>query len=413
MSTIRIHHPTGVVKTNILLPGSKSETNRALMLHALSGFSLEIPNASYANDSLIMKRLLQSDELTADVHDAGTCMRFLLAYFCATNKHRILTGSSRMKERPVAPLVDALSELGFDIRYIEREGFLPLEIFPLRDLSKIDNEVYIDSSASSQFVSALMMIAPFLPNGLIIHLTTASASQPYIDMTANMLRAMNIAVAQQNADIAINRVDAGHCKPVQHIGCDWSAASYWYSIAFQAKESDILLESLDDNWLQGDRVVADWMKRFGIVTEFTENGARIVKKEVTYPKMMKLNFRENPDLAQTFAAMFAAQNIYCTFSGIDTLHNKETDRITALQAELNKINVRFDYSDMYEFYQLKGIFTPPTQTMQTYNDHRMAMSFAPLALICPIEIDNPEVVGKSYPGFWNDLSKAGFIIDSV
>jgi len=197
------------------------------------------------------------------------------------------------------------------------------------------------------------------------------------------------------------------------VGADWSSASYWYAIAFLAKEADIQLQGLKDDWIQGDREVAEWMKRFGVETEFNESGARILKRPCDYPKMMKLNFVNNPDLAQTFAAMFAAENVFATFSGIDSLKVKETDRILALQNELAKVNVHFEYSDIYDFYQLRGTFQVPEQPINTYDDHRMAMSFATLATVCPVVIENPDVVIKSYPGFWMDMQQAGFELQTL
>ena len=196
------------------------------------------------------------------------------------------------------------------------------------------------------------------------------------------------------------------------VGADWSAASYWYSIAFLADEAEITLRGLQDDYTQGDRVVADWMKRFGVLTQFTAEGAVLTKTKVEYPMVMKLNFKDNPDLAQTFAAMFAAKNIICTFSGLDSLKIKETDRVLALQQELRKIGVRFDYSDMYEFYQLKGTYTPSTKPFATYSDHRMAMAFAPLALLGEISLDDASVIDKSYPSFWQHLTQAGFVVSA-
>ena len=408
MSSIRIYHPTGKVKAHLKVPGSKSESNRLLILQALSGNKWKIENLSSARDTQNLLQILASGLKHVNVMDAGTSMRFLTAYYAATNQPIHLTGSSRMQERPIAPLVHALSEMGFDIRYAGQEGFPPLEIVPVQNLKGIDDEVYIAGNISSQFITALLLIAPFLSKGLTIHFTTSLVSRSYIEMTTQMLQYFGV-----NVDWKEDSIHIPNSKLEQKdyaVGGDWSSAAYWYSVAFLAKEAEIFLEGMKDDWNQGDREVADWMKRFGITTEFDSAGATLRKVEVSYPKMMKLNFRDNPDLAQTFAAMFAVKNIYATFSGIDSLKIKETDRIAALQTELLKMNVHFDYSDFYDFYQIKGEFHLPAKPIATYNDHRMAMSFAPLALLGEIEIEHPNVVEKSYPGFWNDLEKAGFVI---
>jgi len=411
MNAVKISHPTGKINARIAIPGSKSESNRALILNALSGGNLSIQNLSTARDTQNLAALLQSADETVDVLDAGTVMRFLTAYFCATNQHKILTGTERMQKRPIAPLVNALSEMGFDVRYLGEEGFPPIEIVPIKSLEKLDNEVYIEGNVSSQFITALLLIAPFLPNGLRVNFTTALTSKPYVEMTLAMLAHFGVQHTWGHDYIEIAYTPLTD-KPYQ-VGADWSSASYWYSIAFLADEAEIELPNLLDNWNQGDRVMADWMKRFGVVTDFTDSGATIRKVKTEYPAIMKLNFKDSPDLAQTFAAMFAAGNIISTFSGVDSLKIKETDRIKALQQELRKINVRFDYADMYEFYQLKGQFAPPEKPVATYNDHRMAMAFAPLALKGDIVIDDPEVVNKSYPSFWEDLKMAGFVIELV
>jgi len=406
---MRISHPTKKINTRIRIPGSKSESNRLLILNALSGNKLELQNLSTARDTQSLIRILSEDETEANVLDAGTVMRFLTAYYCATNHHKVVTGDARMKERPIEPLVNALSEMGFDVRYMEKEGFPPLEIHPV-NLSRVEDEVWIEGNISSQFITALLLIAPFLEKGLKIKFTTELTSRSYIEMTLKLLEKFGVKNTWDKTSITIepNQFTIHH-SPFT-INSDWSSASYWYSIAFLADEAEIFLEGLKDDWTQGDREMADWMKRFGVLTEFNSEGAVLKKINVDYPRLMKLNFKNNPDLAQTFAAMFAAKNISSGFSGIDSLKIKETDRIAALKIELQKVNVDFDYAPLYFFYQLRGEFKLPTSPIKTYNDHRMAMSFAPLALLGEIEIENPEVVGKSYPEFWRDLEKAGFMI---
>ncbi len=408
---MRLTHPTKKISTRVTLPGSKSESNRALILNALSGNRLQLQNLSTARDTQTLEKILATASSVADVLDAGTSMRFLTAYYAAANQPVTITGTPRMQQRPIGALVNALSEMGFDVRYTANEGYPPVEIHPIKSLSRLDDEVYIEGNISSQFITALLLIAPFLPNGLRINFTTTLTSQPYIDMTLTMLKKLGVSYAWQNESVTVEPLHGEVQNQAMAIGADWSAASYWYSVAFLADEAEIFLEGLRDDWSQGDREVASWMKRFGVLTEFTAEGALLRKTNVGYPTLMKMNFINNPDLAQTFVAMFAAKNIVCGVSGVDSLKIKETDRLTALQTELKKMNVSFDYAPMYEFYQLKGNFNLPEQPIHTYGDHRMAMCFAPLALLGAIDIENPEVVEKSYPAFWNDMQQAGFVIE--
>lgn len=408
MSSVRVFHPTKKLYGSVRLPGSKSESNRALILQALAGNRFQIENLSTARDTQTLKNILASDNVTVDVTDAGTAMRFLTAYYAASNQHKIITGSARMKKRPIAPLVNALSEMGFDIRYVEEEGFAPVEIVPVKSLEKLENEVFMEGNISSQFITALLLIAPFLPNGLTVHFTTALTSRPYVEMTLDMLQHFGVPYSWKGNCISIPKSEIKHHK--FSVGADWSAASYWYSMAFLADEAELFLEGLQNNWSQGDRVVADWMKRFSIATEFKDGGALIKNVHSPFPKVMKLDFADNPDLAQTFAVMFAAKDIAATFTGIDSLRIKETDRIQALQNELSRCGYRFHYSTEFFFYQLRGKFQQPAQLINTYNDHRMAMSFAALALLGEVEIENPEAVNKSYPEFWEEMKGVGFRI---
>lgn len=410
MSSISISHPTRKVKARVNLPGSKSESNRVLILNALSGGQIPVSNLSDANDTSVLQQALASNDADVNVQDAGTAMRFLLAYYCFKNEHKILTGSERMCQRPIGPLVDALNELGFNVKYKCEVGYPPLEILPV-DMNTIGNTLEIAGNVSSQFITALLLIAPFMPNGLQIEFSTKLTSRPYVEMTLQILQHFGVKAKLEEWNVTVAHQPL-QVKPYR-AGGDWSAASYWYSIAFLCDEAEIELEGLKDDWSQGDRELADWMKRFGIVTEFTNEVALIRKLPVNYPKMMKLNFADNPDLAQTFAAMFAGANVLATFSGLESLKIKETDRVEALRNELRKCNVAFEYLDMYDLYQLRGEFNMPTQTIETYNDHRMAMAFAPLALFGTVQINNPGVVKKSYPGFWDDMEGAGFVITNL
>ena len=405
---MRISHPSKKINARIKIPGSKSESNRLLILNALSGNQIHLENLSTARDTQNLISILSKNEPEVNVLDAGTSMRFLTTYYSALNQPKTITGDARMLERTIEPLVNALSELGFDVRYAGKEGFPPVQIHPVK-LNRIDDEVYIEGNISSQFITALLLIAPFLEKGLRIKFTTEITSRSYIEMTLKILEEFGVKY-EWNADALFIPQTKLQLPDAYHISGDWSSASYWYSIAFLADEAEIFLEGLKDDWTQGDREMADWMKRFGITTEFNADGALLRKTEVNYPTLMKLNFKNNPDLAQTFAAMFAAKNICCGMSGLDSLKIKETDRIAALQSELHKINVDFGYAPEFFFYQLRGQFKAPSSPIKTYSDHRMAMSFAPLAILGEIEIENPEVVEKSYPEFWKDLDKAGFVM---
>ncbi len=409
MNKIKISHPSQKLSGSIHLPGSKSESNRALILQALSGHSFQVQNLSEARDTQRLQQILRAEAHTVDVIDAGTSMRFLPAFYAVANQHKIITGTERMQQRPIASLVNALNEIGFDVRYLNNEGFPPLQIMPLPSTQHLKSEVSIEGHISSQFITALLLIAPFLPNGLCIRFTTPLVSVPYIEMTLSMLQHFGV---QSKFDRQGISVQSGNFSATDYqVGADWSAASYWYSMTSIAEEAEVFLEGLQNNWLQGDRIVADWMNRYNVRTEFTDGGTLLKKVPGTYPEVMKLNYADNPDLVQTFAAMFAAKNVAATFSGIESLRIKETDRILALQQELLKCGYRFDYSREFNFYQLRGKFALPTQPISMYNDHRMAMSFAPLALLGAIEIETPEVVQKSYPGFWEDMKQMGFGID--
>ena len=432
--SITLTHPTGIVKGRIELPLSKSESNRILILQALSGgkVKVEIDGLSDARDTKILQSALASEEIEINVEDAGTAMRFLTAYYCATNQHKIVTGSARMQERPIGILVDALREIGFDIRYLKTEGCPPLEINPV-NLSTIKNEVNIAGNVSSQYISAIAMIAPVLEHGLKINFTTALASAPYIGMTMELLYDMGIKSKWEDNHLDINHQDFKEANKKAY--GDWSAASYWFSMAGLASEAEIWQDKLSGETHQGDAVMATWMTQFGVYMKAHDRSTAIYKAtdekpasefHLIYPDgeggltahrhrsaadnaELHYDFTHHPDLAQTMIVFCAAKNIRATFSGLASLRIKETDRIAALQSELSKFGVK-----LYEFgkgvFGLEGTFAMSHQIIKTYNDHRMAMAFAPLALLGKITIEHPEVVAKSYPSFWVELEKAGFLI---
>lgn len=389
---LSLSHTTKVVRGEITLPSSKSISNRALIIKALSGLPFEIENLSTANDTQILQQLLaDKNRTTFDVGHAGTAMRFLTAYLAIQQGEFILTGSERMQQRPITILVDALTTLGADITYLKNEGFPPLKIIG-KTLS--GGEITIDGSISSQYISALMMIAPYIKNGLKINFEGQVASKPYLDMTAEMVKDFKAGFVVEP---------------------DWSSASYWYSMVALAKDAEITLLGLKKKSLQGDSVVAKIYENFGVKTEYFNKGIRLTKNPNFRLRTsdFQLNFTNCPDLAQTVAVTCAALNCAAKLTGLSTLRIKETDRIAALQNELSKLGcaVVVDGDDL-----IIGFLSPNSYhhcesmnlAIKTYDDHRMAMAFAPLALLHPITIENPNVVIKSYPNFWEDMKIVGF-----
>lgn len=401
----QIIHPGGKVKGTIILPGSKSESNRALIMQALSKGKVKLTGLSAARDTQTLVSLLNSSEKVADVGDAGTTMRFLTAFFSTGNVSKILTGSERMCERPVFPLVNALKDLGFKINYLGKEGFPPIEIIPV-DLSQLKNEVSIRGDISSQFISALLMIAPVLPGGLSLKIEGETASRPYIEMTLKMLEAAGIISAWEGNRINIIRQEYKPC--IFSIEPDWSAASYWYSIAALSEEAEIVLQGLKENSLQGDRIIAELMEGLGVSTRYTEAGI-LLKKVPRRNTAVRIDFSSCPDLCQTMAVVCAALNITMEFTGVKSLRIKETDRLAALRNELSGFNMDL-IQKAEDLFVLEGTYKHSGNPVKTYEDHRMAMAFAPLALKGKLRVENPEVTVKSYPGFWEELVKAGFSI---
>jgi 3-phosphoshikimate 1-carboxyvinyltransferase len=412
--SITIPHPTGILKGVIDIPLSKSESNRILILQALSKGKIKVDAAglSDARDTKLLQAALASDAREINVEDAGTAMRFLTAYYCAANQHKILTGSARMQERPIGILVDALRDIGFNIKYQKNEGFPPLEIIPI-DLSKLKNEVSIAGNVSSQYISALMMIAPVLDRGLTIFFFTELASKPYLELTAAMMQTVGITVIFNDNKIQISTQSFKETKLIA--GADWSAAGYWYSMASLAEKADIKLKGLNFDSAQGDKVIAKWCEYFGVLSNQEDDGISLHSNNSTHFENSKnpilhFDFTDYPDLAQTMIVLCTAKNVKATFTGLQSLRIKETDRIAALQNELLKFGVKL-YEDGESIFKLEGTFTMSEQTIKTYNDHRMALAFAPLSLLGKITIERPEVVAKSYPNFWKDMEKVGFEVN--
>ena len=400
--TVTLSHPTGVLNGTINLPASKSEANRALIIAALAGPGSTIENLSEANDTQLLQRLLQSNADTIDAEDAGTVMRFLTAYYAITGQQKTLTGTERMCQRPIKVLVDALRELGATIDYLQQEGYPPLRIGGFIGSGK--KHLKVRSDISSQYISALLMLAPLLPNGLELELEGKIGSRPYIEMTLSLMQHFGVSATFEENTITVPHQNY---KPVAFaVEPDWSAASYWYSMVALAREADVLLPGLRENSFQGDRAIADIMSRLGVYTEFTSQGVRLTKKHCE--KRVAYDFTNCPDLAQTIVALCAALGVTLEMTGLESLRIKETDRIQALQIEVLGMGASLEEMTPGVFRMEPAILTRRELTFRTYQDHRMAMAFAPVALLEPVTIQEPDVVRKSYPRFWEDLERAGF-----
>jgi 3-phosphoshikimate 1-carboxyvinyltransferase len=388
----------------VILPAGKSESNRALMLTALSRGLVIAENLSDAEDTVTMNRILADESHHCDVGDAGTVMRFLTAYFAFQPRDVMITGSPRMKERPIALLVDALRTLGADIYYPEREGYPPLAIYGLN--AKFgESHVCIPGNVSSQYLSALLMIAPQLPDGLTLEITGELFSAPYLAMTIAMMKQAGIVISQNENMIRVERQNF-HAA-VLSVEADWSAAAYFYFMLAQAGKGEIFLKGLRENSLQADHVVSQWMLSFGIQSQFSEGGVRLTCVSQSEIVDSHFDFRHCPDMAQGFIVFLASRGISATFSGLESLRIKETDRIDALDTELRKFNVSLVETDPGK-WMLQGTFSVPQNpvAIETYGDHRMAMAFAQLGFLKNgLVIQFPEVVKKSFPQFWTELEK--------
>lgn len=398
---------TPLLKTvDIKLPSSKSESNRALIINALSGYKSSLSNLSEARDTRTMIRLLESQDQELDVLDAGTTMRFLIAY-CAVNKpDRILTGTKRMCERPVSILVEALKIMGADIQYLGKEGYPPVHIKGF-EVQKA-NHIKIRGDVSSQYISALLMIAPHLPQGLTLELTSKVYSRPYIEMTLQLMHQFGINYTWENEFIKIR--PQAYQGITYEIESDWSGASYWYSMVALAQKANLSLLGLRENSLQGDIRIASIMDKLGVTSSFYGNRVELNKKE--HHSEAEINFTDCPDLAQTVAVICAVKEIKCTMTGLESLRIKETDRIQALQNELSKFGASLQEENAV-WTLIPGpepVKSFTSLSFNTYDDHRMAMAFAPLATQTDIRIEHPEVVNKSYPSFWSHLETAGFTL---
>lgn len=419
MSAVRISHPTSCLHGTIRLSGSKSISNRVLLIQAISGKEFEVTNLSDSDDTLILTSLLDSQDEILDAGHAGTTFRFLTSLLAFSGKRRMLTGSSRMKQRPIRTLVEALKTLGASIGYAEEEGFPPLW-FDKPSSGQFEGEVSLDAGISSQFISSLMMVGPYLPGGLVIHLEGDIVSAPYIEMTQKIMSYFGAESRWEHHSIVIPPAEY---NPIPFfVEADWSAASYYYSLAALSHEADITLLGLFENSVQGDAVIQKIGSSFGVQTEFIEGGIRIRKENGATPSpFFEHDFIEHPDLAQSVLVMMGGLGCQGLITGLQTLKIKETDRIQALQNELAKMHVflsgvpaRFSQKTTKEMYMLEGkAEAEEIPFINTYQDHRMAMSFAGLSVKFPVLIENPAVVSKSYPRFWEDMQMLGFQIEDI
>lgn len=395
-------------KAVIELPASKSISNRALIIHALGRGTTVPANLSDCDDTRVMIQALTENHDVIDILAAGTAMRFLTAYLCVTPGTRVITGTARMQQRPIQILVNALRELGAQIEYVGNEGFPPLRITG-GELN--GQEVTLKGDVSSQYISALLMIGPVLKNGLTLHLTGEIISRPYINLTLQLMTDFG-AKAEWISENCIRVAPHPYSDTAFRVESDWSAASYWYQIAALSSQSSIKLKGLFEKSYQGDSRGAAVFAKLGIATEFTD-GDVILRQTSEYPERLDEDFIDIPDLAQTFVVTCALLNIPFRFTGLQSLKIKETDRIAALITEMAKLGyvLRHENNSVL-IWNGERCEPHATAVISTYEDHRMAMAFAPASIVFPqMRIDEPHVVSKSYPNYWNDLRLAGFGIE--
>ena len=389
----------------INLNSSKSESNRLLIIQSLSKNKTNLRNISEANDTKLLRELIKSNSDSVwDARDAGTTMRFLLSYLSMMKDGVTLTGTERMKKRPVKVLVDALTEIGAEISYLENEGYPP--IFIDTKINQRKNSISIRGDISSQYISSLLMIAPILPNGLEINIVPPFYSKPYVMMTLNLMKNFGIKYSISGKCISIKNQQ--YAEADYEVESDWSAASYWYSImSINKKIKNIKLNGLRKKSFQGDQVIQKIMSLFNVTTTYLEDGVVLENKNFCCD-YLELDFKDCPDLVQTILVVAAYHRTKLKLFGVESLKIKETDRLQAMSNELKKIGVNF-YEDNSTWIldKREGDF-PSEVEIDTYDDHRMAMSFAPLASEIDVRIINPNVVNKSYPSFWEDMKKSGY-----
>ena len=395
----------------VTLDGSKSISNRVLAIQALCKTSFPITHLSSSTDTATFRALLKNNSKVFDAGEGGTTFRFFTALLAMRPGVQILTGSDRMKERPIHPLVNTLNQLGASIEYTEREGFPPLKIGDPDFSASGKREISIEAGLSSQFVSALLMIAPLLPQGLALHLSDEAVSKAYIKMTLGIMSHFGVQAHWTGNTIFVSPQE--YRPHAVKIEADWSAASYYFGLAALSSGADLQLNGLMKNSLQGDAVLVEIMRQFGVESTFDRQSLGLKKTKIMLPEKLEIDCTDCPDLVQTFSVVCAGLRVPATFSGVQTLKIKETDRLAALENELGKTGVaakhiKKDGRDLF-FQSGKALLTDDL-IFETYGDHRMALALAQLSVLHPVRIKHPEVVKKSYPLFWTDLEKLGFEI---
>ncbi len=393
------------IQGEITLNGSKSISNRILIIQAVSGQRLEISHLSNAKDTQVLESMLNKlHEPILDAGEAGTAYRFMTAYLALLGDNHVLIGNKRMSERPIGVLADALNELGANIQYVGKQGYPPLQM-KAHNSSNWKARIHLDANISSQFTSALLLIAPALPKGIELILEGKIISRPYIQMTLNLMEEFGSVSLWHNDVIKVPQQE--YTPQPFTVEADWSAASYYYALAAFAKKVDLQLNGLQEQSVQGDAVLVDIMKQFGVESTFNAEGVRLTKTASSL-EAFNYDFSDCPDLAQTLAVVCAGLQIPAHFTGLETLTIKETDRIHAIKTELEKLGASVETTDhsiqltqgIVNFQQAAHIFT--------YDDHRMAMAFAPLALLLDeVTVEDKRVVQKSYPNFWKDFAQLG------
>lgn len=401
--------PNNLLKSHIEITGSKSESNRSLLLQALYP-NISIRNISNSDDAKVMKKGLSMSSGEVDIHHAGTAMRFLTGYFASQEgKNVVLTGSKRMTERPVKVLVEALRNLGADIDYLKNEGYPPIHIKG-KKLTK--NQVSLPADISSQYISSLLLIAPSLENGLVLTLVGKTTSVPYIKMTLALLNQIGV-----ETSFVGNLIKVSHKENIDSaaliVESDWSSASYFYSImALSEIGSEIRLGAYKKSSLQGDSIIADIYRDLGVETSFLNNEIVLKKTRPHEIDSLECDLSNAPDIAQTIAISCLGLGMGCELTGLHTLKIKETDRLVAMYNELSKFGAKVTVT--HNSLILKSTSRLISEAkVDTYNDHRMAMAFAPLALKTSFIINDAEVVSKSYPDFWEDLKKIGYQLQEL
>jgi len=391
----------------VQLTSSKSESNRALLINALSGNQLQLHNLSAARDTQTMERLLKESGEVWDVLDAGTTMRFCTAFLAIKGSGQTITGTPRMCQRPIGVLVGALRKLGATIEYLGEDGYPPLKISGIKNQQT--SLIEIPGNISSQFISALLMIGPSLPDGLTLRLTTEVFSKPYIEMTLDLMRRFGVESLWEGNEIKI--APQAYSSGAYTIESDWSGASYWYSLAALGMNSELTLLGLRSESLQGDQEIATIMEKMGIKTTYDDKGATLTQTSEVAGEI-EINFKTCPDLAQTVMVTAAAKGVTLKMTGLESLRIKETDRIAAMQNELRKLGASL-IEEGSTWTMIPGTLPVTVETIDTYDDHRMAMAFAPYCAINDITIDDPSVVQKSYPDFWKDFRSVGVVIEQI